>query len=256
VIRPAILALVLGTLTGAARLSAADPAPDTTVLSGVLRDQLLKHLPAPLVETKNDWGKQREVTVGWKFRRAGPLRVEAEPQKATRNDGHWHRLTVTVKDPARTVALGLKDVKAPEEGRLTFAAHVGADVDLKFEQQVWKSGARLYGGETRARCRAAVALTCEATSRLERTPGSLLPTAVFRVRVTEAKLFYKDLVVEHTLGVGGDAAKVIGEAAHKLLTRFKPSLERDLLARANAAIVKAGDTKEIRVEFEKLLKKN
>jgi hypothetical protein len=32
-------------------------------------------------------------------------------------------------------------------------------------------------------------------------------------------------------------------------------MERDLLAKANAAIVKAGDTKEVRVSLSKLLEK-
>lgn len=249
-----LCAAFLGTLTGAARLSAADPAPDTRVLTAVLRDQLLKHMPAPLVETKHDWGKQAIVTVGWDFHRSGPLRWDAIPRTALRNDGHWHKLTVVVKDPPKTLSFQLKDLKSPEDGKLTFEAHAAADVDLTFEQQLWKAGARLYSGETRGRCRAAVVLKCEATSRIEFAPGSLLPSAVVRVRVTDAQLFYDNLVVEHTLGVGGDAAKVIGETAHKLLNKLKPSLERDLLAKANAAIVKAGDTKDVRIEFDKLFK--
>ena len=52
-------------------------------------------------------------------------------------------------------------------------------------------------------------------------------------------LKYDNVVVEHTAGVGGSAAKMIGEAVHRALTRHRPSLERELLARANAAIVQA-----------------
>jgi hypothetical protein len=246
-------AAALGTLTGPARLPAAEPPPDTTALTAVLRDLLLKNLPDPLVRTSHDWGRQAETTVGWTVRRSGPLRWDTEPRKAMRNDGHWHRLTVVAKDPPRTLALGIKDVVAPEDGKLTFVAHVGADVDLRFEQQLWKGGLRVYSGETRARCRAAVRLTCESTSRFDRKPGAVLPDAVLRVRVTAAEVFYDGLVVEHTLGVGGDAARLLGEAAHRLMKQLKPSLERDLLAKANAAVVKAGDTKDVRVEFAKLL---
>lgn len=234
-------------------ISAADPVPDTRVLTAVLRDQLLKNLPTPLVETKNDWGKQKLVTVGWDVKRSGPLRWDSAPRTGMRNDGHWHKLVVVVKDAPRTLAFELKDVKSPEDGKLTFAAYVSADVDLTFEQQLWKAGARLYSGETRGRCRAGVVLGCESTTRFEHTSGAILPTPVVRVRVTDATLYYDKLVIEHTLGVGGDAAKVIGETAHKLMARLKPSLERELLAKANAAIVKAGDTKDIRIGFEKLL---
>ena len=84
-------------------------------------------------------------------------------------------------------------------------------------------------------------------------PGSLLPDAVIRVRVTEAELHYTDLVCEHTAGLDGDAAKKVGEAVLKFLKQAKPSLERDLLAKANAAIVKAADTREVRIELDKLL---
>ncbi len=38
------------------------------------------------------------------------------------------------------------------------------------------------------------------------------------------------------------------------MKKFKPDLERDLLAKANAAIVKAADTKEVRVSLGGLLK--
>jgi hypothetical protein len=251
VIRPAAVLLVAICLVGPAR--ADDPAPDTRVLTGVLRDYLLRYMPAPLVETKHDWGKQAIVTVGWDMNRQGPLRWEAVPRTALKNDGHWYKLKVVVKDAAKTLDFRLKDVKSPEDGKLTFEAHVSADVDLGFEQQQWKAGVRLYSGETRGRCRAAVVLKCEATTRLEFAKDSVLPAAVLRVRVTDAQLFYDKLVIEHTLGVGGDAAKVIGETGHKLMNKLKPSVERDLLAKANTAIVKAGDTKDVRIAFGSLI---
>jgi hypothetical protein len=74
------------------------------------------------------------------------------------------------------------------------------------------------------------------------------------VKVTEAKLFYEKLVIEHTAGIGGDAAKLLGDAVIDMVKQAKPSLERDLLKKANAAIVKAADTKEIRVSLEAFLK--
>ena len=113
-------------------------------------------MPSPLVETKNDWGKQANVTVGWDLQRSGPLRWDSVPRTALRNDGHWHKLTVVVKDAPKTLDFRLKDVRSPEDGKLTFEAHVSADVDLAFEQQLWKVWVRLYSGETRGRCRAAM----------------------------------------------------------------------------------------------------
>jgi hypothetical protein len=73
--------------------------------------------------------------------------------------------------------------------------------------------------------------------------------------VLQADLNYDHLVVEHMAGVGGDAAKVLGEAVYATVRGLRPSLERNLLAKANAAIVKAGDTREVRVSLLSLLGK-
>ena len=73
-----------------------------------------------------------------------------------------------------------------------------------------------------------------------------------RMRVKEAKLNYYDLTVEHTAGVGGDLAKTFGDVFHEAVKTLKPSLEQKLLSKANAAIVKAADTKEVRLGLGKL----
>jgi hypothetical protein len=91
-------------------------------------------------------------------------------------------------------------------------------------------------------------LDCEAQTHIEKG-ASWLPDAVFRLRVLKSDFRYDNLVVEHTAGVSGEAAKVLGDAVISGMHRWKPSLERNLVAKANAAIVKAGDTKEVRVSL-------
>jgi hypothetical protein len=187
-----------------------------------------------------------------KFHRDG-LRLRTERVRGMRNDGTWRKVEIRVPHP-QSVALGITEAAYPEPGRATLTAHVGADCDVKFEQQLWRNGTRLYSGETRARCRAAVALKCEATTRTETPAGSFIPDVVVRLRVTEAQLFYEKLVVEHTAGVGGDAARILGDAVIDTVRRVKPDLERDLVAKANAAVVKAADTREVRLSLDSLLK--
>jgi hypothetical protein len=80
------------------------------------------------------------------------------------------------------------------------------------------------------------------------------PDFVLRIRVTKAKVGYDKLVIEHINGIGGDGAKLIGGAVHDVLKQWRPGIERDLLAKANDAIVKAADTREIRLGFGGLLK--
>lgn len=219
-----------------------DPA-DIRALERSTRELLLKHLPDPIVVSSQAWGHQEAVTTG---------RLRRKPTTEMRKDGTWRRFTVRAPDP-KSLALGITQAAYPEPGKATFTAMIGLNVDLKMEQQVWKNGTRLYSGETRGRCRAALLLRCEVTSRTEKTPGSVLPDVVFRVRATESQLFYENLVIEHTAGVGGDLARVLGDAVISTVKQAKPQLERDLLAKANAAIVKAADTKEVRVSFEGML---
>lgn len=235
-----------------ASAGAQTPPTDTAALADTLRGLLLKNLPDPLVETKAGWGEQREVAIGLKWERKGVVRFRPEVMRDVKNDGHWQKATVTAADPDKTLTLKIGNVKAAD-GKTTFDAEVGLDVRLKYEQQVWAGGKRVYAGETRGKCHSDVKLAVELTTKLEPKPGAVLPDLAFRVRVTQADLSYRDLVCEHTLGVGGEAAKVLGKAVHEFVKKAKPDLEKDLLAKANAAIVKAADTKEVRVEFDKLL---
>ena len=75
-----------------------------------------------------------------------------------------------------------------------------------------------------------------------------------QLKVTKADLRYDNLKFEHIAGVGGEAAEMIGELAHTAVNQWRPSLERDLLEKANAAIVKAGENKEVRLSLTKLFK--
>lgn len=228
------------------------PTTDAKQLADTLRGLLLKNLPDPLVESKAGWGEQRDVAIGLKWERKGVVRFRPEVMRDVKNDGHWQKVTVTAADPDKSLTLKIGNVK-PADGKTTFDAAVGLDVWLKYEQQVWAGGKRVYAGETRCRSHADLKLAVELTTRLEPKAGTVIPDLAFRVRVTQADLSYRDLVCEHTLGMGGDAAKVLGKAVHEFVKKAKPDLEKDLLAKANAAIVKAADTKEVRVEFDKLL---
>jgi hypothetical protein len=109
-------------------------------------------------------------------------------------------------------------------------------------------GVRVYSGSTRARFRVRAKLLCEVTAKFEKGKD-WLPDAVFRLRMLNSDLRYDNVVVEHTAGVGGELAKFLGDAVIDGLRQWKPSLERNLLAKANAAIVKAADTREVRVNL-------
>ncbi len=220
-------------------------------LSGSLRGYLVRSMPPTLYEASPNWGHTKRVARGvkWTGKR---LPLKPELMYGDKEDGVWQRVRVVADNPADTLVFDLRDARQPEPGRLTFTAFVSFDTKVYYDRQRWESGVRLWAGSVRAKLRVRLALHCEATAKLEPN-GKLLPDAVFRLRVLKSSLGYDNLVIEHIPGLGGEAAKVFGDAAKGSIKQWHPSLERDLLARADAALVKAGDTKEVRVSLSKLL---
>jgi hypothetical protein len=232
-----------------AALGGNSPAELGTSLRGIL----LSFLPTPLYEDHKHWGGQKEVTRGLKWKGEG-FDFHAEPQRSLKNDGLWWRVKVTAPDVEHSLVFDVRDVQKPEPGKMTFTAFISFGTDIEYERQRWDAGTRLFSTSIRGRARVNLSLRCECISRLE-DKGKLLPESVFRLRVTSSDFHYDDVVFEHVAGVGGEAAKLIGEAARANLRIWRPSLEHRLIDKANAAIVKAGDTKEVRIGIGKLFER-
>jgi hypothetical protein len=224
----------------------------TEAIAGNLRAALIQAMPSPLYEDKRHWGLTREFeTIHW---RGQGIHVHPEKVRKPKNDGDWRKMRLSADNLPDTLILDLRRLQSPEPGRLTFTIFVSFDAGMLYEHQKWKEGVQLWGSSIQARMRVKLTLDCEVTARLD-DQGELLPDAIFRLRVTRADLTYDNLVVEHVAGIGGAAAKLMGETAHRLVHEFKPHLESELIAKADAAIVKAADTKEIRLKFSDLLRR-
>lgn len=221
-------------------------------LAGNLRGYLVRALPHTLLEDNSHWGQQKWVTRGIAWRGKG-LRVRPFRKRKLKNHGRWWKVRVTADRPQDTLIVDMRDVLQPERGRMLFTTYVAMDLRVYYDQQNWRSGIRIWAGSVRARLRVKLVLHCEAIAKLD-TKGKILPDVVLRLRVWKAHLHYDNLVFEHVPGVGGELAKMLGALVIGSMKQWRPSLERELLARANAAIVKAADTKEVRISLLKLLK--
>ncbi len=244
-----LLAATLAPAAEPAKIKGLDPlkalaalggdSPDA--LAGTLRHVLIASLPSPPYEDDRHWGKQKEFET-----LTGKVKLK--------NHGEWWKVTVTADDLADTLILDLRDVQRPEPGRVVFTTFLSFDATVDYDKQEWKRGVRLYSGEVRARMRVKLTLHCEATSRVE-GEGKLMPDAVFRLRVVDADFKYDNVVVEHVGGVGGELAKLLGDAAIGGMRQWHPSFEQSLTTKAEAAIVKAADTKEVRIGLSRLFGK-
>lgn len=227
-----------------------DPAEAAT-LTRVLRELAKKKLPDPISKSSQNWGHQKAVTAIHRYREG--LRVWSEAVQEFHNDGIWRRTTIRLPEPDK-VGLAVTELTHPEPGKmLATVAIVAERVDIRFEQQVWKNGLRFYGGETRAHCKGGLLLKAEVVSKSEVKKGSFLPEVTLKLRVTDADLFHEKLVVDHTAGLDGDAAKAVGDVLLDVVKVVKPNIEKELREKAEAAIVKAVGIREFKLALDQLL---
>jgi hypothetical protein len=224
-----ILQAILGLLAAVGPPQRATP-EEAAMLAGQLRTLVLQLLPDPLYTDDKKWNLQKK----------GPL-------GKLKNDGRWVKVRITPKAIDQTLRLTIDDM-IKDKARKTFTINLSFDAQIDLERQTWATGVRLYSGSTRARMRVKMALNCELLTRVEKS-ASWLPDMIVRLHVLSSSFGHDHVVVEHTAGVGGDAARVLGDLMLGVVKQAKPSLERKLIEKANAAVVKAGDTKEIRVSL-------
>jgi hypothetical protein len=234
----------------------AQPAPlaeldSPAELAASLRSYMVEHLPPILFQDSRNWGEQKLVTRGIEWKGKG---IVPKAQKSHKNHGDWRRVTVTAIQPQRTLRLDIRDMQQTAPDRKTFTTALAMDARVEAEQQNWRNGVRLHSGSFKARMQVKLTLQCEITTRFEKGSGAL-PDIVFRLRVLAARLDYDHFVTEHVGGVGGEMAEWIGDAGLGLMKQIKPSLERNAFDKAAAAIVKAADTKEVRVSLSGLFSK-
>lgn len=220
-------------------------------LSGSIRGYLVRSLPNTLYEASPGWGNTKKGVSAIKWKGQG-FGVHPEVLRGDQNDGTWKKVRVSSDNLADTLIFDLRNLQRPQPGRITFDVFLSFDARVDYRQQNWRTGFKFYDGSVRASLRVRLNLKCDVTTRLEPN-GTILPDAVIRFRFTSADLRYDHLVVEHINGVGGELAKLIGDAAKGAIRQWRPSLERELLAKANTAIVKAGNVKDVRVSLIKLL---
>ncbi len=217
-------------------------------LAQLLKPILIQKIPPVLFQDSHNWGHQAMIPVGVTWRG-----LKAEVRKSPRNHDEWRKLIVTAQDLPRTLDLKIHDVKTIDAEKQTFKVFLTFQMGVHYEQQNWANGVRLWSGSVRARAQVKVDLDCENTIRVVFDKGAL-PDFLVRVRATAAKVHYDKLVVEHINGIGGSGAKVIGDALHDTVKRVRPSLERELLAKASDAVVRSVDTREMRIGFSSLFK--
>lgn len=227
-------------------------AAEAAALAKTLRGLMLDKLPDPLVKANDGWGSQKEFVVGAVMLR-NPKKFAPEVPRQMFNDGLWRRVTIQARKPAETLGVGIPELVRPTLETARLALDVEMEIDFRVEHQLWKRGHELYSGETRGHCKAGLKMKAEVTTHLEAKQGAFLPEITLVIKVTDAKLFHDKIVIDHTAGLDGEDARKAGDFVLEVAKVVKPDLEKQLLDKANAAIMKAVGSKEIKVQLDKLV---
>ncbi len=231
----------------------AHPADPAAALTQLIQKLLPRYLPDPLAQTSENWGQQKEVH-GVR-RSIRDWKIVSEPYHVLRNDGTWRRLTLRVPQ-AENIRVAVTGLQQPRPACLRGMLHAEAPcVELELEQQLWRNGLRLYGCTTRAHCRASVLLDSELTSRCQLQPLRLLPDYTIHVAVRNARLDYGDLTVDRIVGLEGRPAEFIGQRLREIIRLFKPRFEEQIRQKAEAAIVRALNERELHIQPQEWLQR-
>lgn len=233
--------------------SVPQPTPaENAALAKTLRGLMLTHLPNPLVNSNDGWGKQKEFVVGAVMLR-NPKRFGPDAPRQMFNDGLWRRVTITARKPAETLNLSIPELVRTTDTTALLTVNTEMEIDFRVEHQLWKRGLQIYTGETRGHCKAAMTVKSSVETKMEAKPGALLPAITLVVKVTDVKLFHDKFVIDHTAGMDGPDAQKMGDFMLEVAKSVKPDLEAQLMEKANAAVLKAVGSKEIKVQLDKLL---
>lgn len=231
-----------------AKPEAKTDAAEAEAVAKLLRDLVKKNLPDPLTKSDKEWGKQVAVVV----RHREGFRMWSAPVQEMVNDGLWRRFDVRIPDPD-TITLDVTELTHPEKDKINITVKATCErVDLHLEHQLWRNGRRLYGGETRAHCKAGIVIKAEVETKTEFKNGGLVPDLTIKFKATDAELSYDELVIDKAAGFDGPVMKALAEQVVQTVKTVKPDLEKDLLEKANAAILKAAGTREFKVAMGKV----
>ena len=169
--------------------------------------------------------------------------IEPRVVKSPHNDGLWQKVRLKPRELDK-LEFKLTDPVAIDADRQSFQAYVDFVTGVEYEQQLWERGVRIYSGQTRAHLRIQAWVDIESSFKVDASTGL---DFIFRLKATKAKVRASHLVVEHTAGIGGSGAKLVGEAIEGIVKEVEPGLQRRLQEKIEAALVKAADTREVRI---------
>jgi hypothetical protein len=205
-----------------------------SAMAGALRNELVDKLPSPLAETSPGWGHTKRIG------------------GSNKKQGKWRKVRLDALNPRDTLVIDVRDIKPAADGSVAFSTFLLCDARVEYTEHIYEAGIRVLATSARARLRLHLQVDCQASASLDGS-NAWVPDVVLTIRATKAHVTYDNLVLEHAIGVGGDAARLMGDGLKNALHELRPGLEASWLAKADAAVVKAAHAREVRLHLGKLI---
>jgi hypothetical protein len=198
----------------------------------VLKDLVLKRLPAEIVCEKNDnWGHQAHV----------PTVHGVKIVQVLRNHGNWQKMTVVCRDVPHSIRLRVEDLHYTAD-EVTYTVQLSLPATLEYHHKTWQNGIQVHGSHGRARMRVRAALAVQARIKWDGM-GTVPAGDIRQFKVIDAKVVCDRFVAENVNGIGGDAARIAGGKLEHAFNSWKGTLEHDMLAKVQPVVLNAGSSK-------------
>lgn len=224
-----LLAILLaGNVSGQSAPAAAEQS-----LSELVRHAILDNLPREF-DGENDWGQQREVASGLKFKTGGgKLRIEKRTKAV--NDGLWTNYHVTLVDPAQNLRVRVANLRRVAPGRLAATINLSARLQGTARYERWRRGVKMLNFKVDAVSIVEAAVDCEIGFRL--LPARLLSDLAIEPKVTGVRLALADIDLARVSRIDGRAAEELGDRLRHTFDKELRARQDDIAARLNATIL-------------------
>lgn len=202
-------------------------------LSAIIR----RNLPEDYVDDRK-WDRQKEVWDGLDVHREG-LRIKTKRKTKMVNAGTWTRYKIALVDPDQNLAIDFHRLEPLSDGRIAFGVTVECPLDVFGRLSQWMRDVQIFS--LSANVDAACRLVLEGTVGLRMNLFKLIPDISVEPRVDVAHVGLTHYRVRRISQVGGDFAKLLGEALKKRVDEKLEDYNDKLVDKINQQIEKHND---------------
>lgn len=218
-------------------------------LSGVVRDAIVREIGGMKAEFSDGWGHQARVWTGKTKVVFQGIKSKVEKIYDTVNDGQWKKGWARLENARNEFDFQVRNFrKTPGFKEIKFQIYVRAYMRAGGQVRAYKNGIKLYDVDGSGRAR--VHLTIDMKVYLS-NKGTRINWEAENVDFK-----YSDVVVDKVGVLGGESARLLGDAVKKAITQWFPQKERDAIAKAKNAVYGAlSGSAKLRSELTQIINK-